>query len=58
MKGIKSIVIALISAAMVSCESKNEHLERLVPGDVAGVVCVNMPKVIEKSGSRRKTSVF
>lgn len=53
MKGIKSIVIALISAAMVSCESKNEHLERLVPGDVAGVVCVNMPKVIEKSGIKQ-----
>ena len=53
MKGIKSILIALICAALVSCESKNEHLERLVPGDVAGVVCVNMPKVIEKSGIKQ-----
>ena len=53
MKGLKSIAIALICASLASCVSKNEHLEKLIPSDVAGVVCVNMPNVIEKSGIKQ-----
>ena len=49
MKLFRLLLFVVISAAMMSCSNKNEHLEKLISKDVAGVVCINVPNVLEKS---------
>lgn len=53
MKVTKALYVALICALLASCESKNEHMEKLIPSDVAGVICLNMPNIVEKSGIKQ-----
>ncbi|MGM9802550.1 MAG: DUF4836 family protein [Muribaculaceae bacterium] len=50
MKLFREILCIAAIGLMASCSNKNEHLENLIPADAAGVVCVNMPNVLEKSG--------
>ncbi len=50
MKFIKLILISLLTAVLVSCDGRNGEMHKLIPNDVAGVICLNMPNIVEKSG--------
>ncbi|MGN0214861.1 MAG: DUF4836 family protein [Muribaculaceae bacterium] len=49
MKLCRFSIIAACVAIMASCNSRGEHLDKLISDDVAGVICINMANVIEKS---------
>lgn len=50
MKTFKHIAFVLIVLLLASCSNVNENLEKVIPADAAGVVCINMESVISKSG--------
>lgn len=35
---------------MASCSNVNSNLEKMIPGDATGAVCVRMPEILEASG--------
>ncbi len=41
---------AVLLLVAVSCGNVNQELERMVPDDATGVVCVDVPQILEKSG--------
>ncbi len=49
MKKFKHIVLLAIAALLVSCTGVNEDLEKVIPADAAGVVCVDINSVLTKS---------
>ncbi len=53
MKLLKFIVLSLLTAVLVSCDGKNSEMHKLIPNNVAGVICLNMPNIVEKSGIKQ-----
>ena len=49
MKLFRFLVVIFACAALVSCSDRKGQLEKLIPSDVAGVVCINVPNILEKS---------
>lgn len=49
MKYLKLLFVATLFAALASCSDKSDNLQRLIPSDVPGVICINVPNVLEKS---------
>ena len=35
---------------LVSCSSVNDNLEKMIPNDALGVVCINLPDILKKTG--------
>ena len=46
--GVITFVAALLILA--SCSSVNDNLEKMIPADALGVVSINMPEILNKTG--------
>lgn len=49
MKSFRFLVFTIACMALMSCSDRKGQLEKLIPSDVAGVVCINVPNILEKS---------
>lgn len=48
MKIIKYFAVVLFVLLLASCNNTNENLQKIIPADAAGVVCIDVNKIIEK----------
>lgn len=48
MKIIKYFTVVLCILSLASCNNTNENLQKIIPADAAGVVCIDVNKIIEK----------
>ena len=50
MKSSKFLVLLVSLLLMASCSSVNDNLVEMIPDDALGVVSVNMPDILKKTG--------
>lgn len=58
MRFYKQLVSLCVVAFLVSCSNKNDEMLKVIPADAVGVVSVDVPNILEKSGMLNESGDF